>query len=878
VRRLLAGAAALAAAASCSTSQVVTATNNFDRASDVDFLCLDTTATPVRALPTRECAINPQDNSAIPAGRYLFALVTQAERGEVAVVNLAASTGSALIDNTGGIPGYTFIPVGALPSAIVTDVRAGATPSSVWVASAADRTIGRVDATAVLRDPRATEPGRACTTMDNAAMPRCLPMNGAPHDLALDTVNGRTLLYATVPDRGAVAVFDVTDPLRPMDLGFTPVTVPGDVGDGGVDGGGVDGGGVDGGGGQSPGHPVALAVDTDTHRVYASDDRSNVIHVLEGSPLREVARLDAGSPTRALALTGWARRVSCAAEAMDPDHYGRARYLYATHASTGAIVVVDATRGERVRPNLLPGPNPERRPIDPALPVDRVALAAPAVSLVAINSLEYRGVDAMGRVLLPAGCQASGGCRGATAVEANRLHGVFVVAVLRDGRVAVIDVDDYDAAARFGEREAPATPPMPAVPRTGVYRFVRHAPRASTRLTEAPKLANAPAVSTLVLGSQRTQVGDVSTAPFLACVPTRTVDGPQGCAAPLYGIELTPRPSVPVEHVLPAGTAVADRDASVPERACGAELVTVPPTPTGDPYTVRNEAWGLTWDAVIPGLDVYGGAFVTDGGRLQVEAPGAGFCTRGAFAGDLARDEVSVVGDSTSLPSDREECVRVFGTSTSSSKRDFVIEEAFQDRLVLRPPSGVTPALVQRCFPQGTRFEVRTRDSWIVVGSRAGYQTAVTADADGRCVVDAAKQEAAEGFARACLLTRAPLDQRTGRRCLAGRVCTATPDAATGAVTAAATPVFANAFFCLQVYPAAEASAGVGFRARDVGRDTQISFSITGAWEPLVLTAGTFPVAARYVPGVERLYVVDTQASGLMEFRTTPFAFNRNFN
>lgn len=867
MRRLLACAAALAAAASCSTSQVVTATNNFDRASDVDFLCLDTTVSPIRALPTRECAINPQDNSAVPAGRYLFALVTQAERGEVAAVNLAASTGTALIDNTAGIPGYTFIPVGALPSAIVTDVRAGATPSSVWIASAADKTVARFDAAAVLRDPRATDPGRVTVTV---------PMNGAPHDLALDTVDGRTLLYATVPDRGAVAVFDVTDPLRPMDLGFTAVTVPNDVGDGGV-----DGGGVDGGGGQSPGHPVALAVDAESHRVYASDDRSNVIHVLEGSPLREVARLDAGAPTRALALTGWARRVSCAAEAMDPDHYGRARYLYATHANTGAIVVVDATRGERVRPNLLPGPNPERRPIDPALPVDRVALAVPAVSLVAINSLEYRGVDATGRVLLPAGCQASGGCRGAAGVEVNQLHGVFVAAVLRDGRIAMIDVDDYDAAARFGPREvtpaAPA-PPTPLVANNGVYRFVRHAPRAATRLTESPKLANAPAVSTLVLGSQRTQVGDVSTAPFLACAPTRTVGGPEGCAAPLYGVELTPRANVPVEHVLPAETAVVDRDASVPEPACGAELVTTPPARTGDPYAVRNEAWGLTWDAVIPGLDVYGGAFVADGARLTVEAPGAGFCTRGAFAGDLARDEVSIVGDSTSLPSDREECQRVFGTATSSSKRDFVIEEAFQERLVLRLPAGVTPALVQRCFPQGTRFEVRTRDSWIVVGSRAGYQTAVTTDGDGRCVVDAAKQEAAEGFARACLLTRAPLDQRTGRRCLAGRVCMAAPDPMTGAVTAAATPVFANAFFCLQVYPAAEGAAGMGFRARDVGRDTQIGFAITGAWEPLVLTAGSFPVAARYVPGVERLYVVDTQASGLMEFRTTPFAFNRNFN
>jgi DNA-binding beta-propeller fold protein YncE len=866
VSRALLGGLCLAAAASCSTPQVVTATNNFDRASDVDFLCLDTTVTPVRALPTRECAINPQDNSAASAGRYLFALVTQAERGEVAAVNLAASTGTALVDNTGGIPGYTFIPVGALPSSIVADVRAGSTPSSVWVASAADRTVERIDAAAVLRDPRAVDPGRVTAR---------LPMNGAPHDLALDAVGGRTLLYATVPERGSIAVFDVTDPTRPMDLGFSPVTVPAASGDGGV-----DGGAVDGGAGASPGHPVALAVDPDTHRVYASDDRSNVIHVLEGSPLREVARLDAGVPTRALVLTGWARRVSCAAEAADPDHYGRARYLYATHASTGAVHVVDATRGERVSPNLLPAPNPERRPLDPSLPPERVALAAPAVSLVAINSLEYRGVDATGRVLFPAGCQTADGCRGTTTVDPGQLHGVFVAAVLRDGRVAVIDVDDYDAAARFGLRQSTATPP---VPNNSAYRFIRHAPRASTKLTEGPKVASAPTVTALVRGSQRAVISDVSTAPLLACSPTREPGTGQACAAADSWVDLTRRPSVAVEHALAPDMPVADREASVPEPACGGERVTAPAAPPADPYAVRNEPWGLTWDAVIPGLDVYGGAFVAEGDRLTVEAPGAGFCTRGAFADDAftARDGVSVVGESSSLPADREMCAQVFGTATSLLNRDFVIDEAFQDRLTLRLPPGVTAALVQRCFPQGTRFEVRTRNTWIAVGARAGYQTAVTADASGRCVIDAAKQAAVEGFAGRCLLARAPLAQRAAPRCLAGRVCVGAPDSATGAVTALRTPVFANAFFCLQVYPSVlreVRDTRVTYSARPIERDTQIGFTITGAWEPLVLPGGTFPVAARFAPGVERLYVVDTQSSGLIEYRTTPLARNRNFN
>jgi hypothetical protein len=851
IRPLLA-AAGFAALASCSTPQVVTATNNFDRASDVDFVCFDTNVTPPRALPAGECGINPQDNSATTPGRVLFALVTQAERGELAAVNLAASTGTALVDNTGNIPGYTFVPVGALPAAVVVDVRAGDVPSSVWVASAADRTVERLDAAAVLRDPRTSDPGRVTAR---------LAMNGAPHDLALDTVDGRTLLYATVPDRGAIAVFDVTDPRRPVDRGFTPVTSPG--GNGALDGGAADGG-------ITAGHPAALAVDAETHRVYATDDRANVIHVLEGSPLREVARIDSGAPTRAVALTGWARRVSCAAEAADPDHFARARYLYATHATTGAVVVVDVTRGARVLPNRLPAPNAEGRPLDATLGPERVALAAPAVALVAINSLEYRGVDAMGQVLSPAVCRAvASGCRGSAAVDPTQLHGVFVAAVLRDGRIAVIDVDDYDAPARAGTAGV--------LDNANAYRFIRHAPRAAAKLTDPPRLSGQPIVSALVRGTQRTPVSDLATVPGIACGAARTAGASPGCAAPFFGVELAPRAPVPPAFVPPAGGPAGDPDAAVPEPACADAAVTVPANAAADPYAVRNETWGLTWDAVIPGLDISGGALVASGDQLSLEAPGANFCTRGAFVGQGVNDGVSIVGDITAAARDRETCTRVFGSAISLVNRDFVITEAAQDRLVLRPPAGVDAALVQRCFPQATRFEVRTRDSWIVVGSRTGYQTAVTADAQGRCVVDAAKQDAVRAFARACLLTQAPLAERAPQ-CLAGRACLGAVDPATGASAARTAPVFANAFFCLQVLPASERLGDAAWRAREVPRDEQISFSVTGAWEPLVLQGGTFPVAARFVPGVERLYVVDTQSSGLMEYRTTPLQRTRNFN
>ncbi len=160
-------------------------------------------------------------------------------------------------------------------------------------------------------------------------------------------------------------------------------------------------------------HPTAITVDAESHRVYVADDRTTFVHVLEGAPLREIGRVDLGVPTRSLAITGWARRLTCDGEAIDPDHYASAKYLYAAHATTGAVYVYDLTRGARVAPNLLPVPNPERRQLDPSLAADRVALTTPAIALVPINTAEYQGPNAPGEITVPDACRnTTSGCRG----------------------------------------------------------------------------------------------------------------------------------------------------------------------------------------------------------------------------------------------------------------------------------------------------------------------------------------------------------------------------------------------------------------------------------------------------------------------------------
>jgi hypothetical protein len=870
-------------ALSCSTATVVNTTYNLSRANDVAFVCLQTGDGRVTPLSLSQCGLNSSDNTstsdvrdpatgALVAYRHLYAVVSQSERGELAVVDLAAASGTSLIDNSPEYPGFSFIPVGGLPTALVTDVRPAGTPSSIWVASTSDRAVQRIDAATILYNPRrASDAGREI--IRGAAR---LPMDSAPRDLALDTVGARTLLYATVPDRAAVAVFDVTDPTAPVDLGLTPIGAPSDA-DASVDG-GLDASVDAGDAGPLPGvsHPTAITVDAESHRVYVADDRTTFVHVLEGAPLRETGRIDLGVPTRSLAVTGWARRLTCDGEAVDPDHYGRAKYLYAAHATTGAVHVYDLTRGARVMPNVLPVPNPERRQLDPSLAEDRVALTTPAVALVPINTAEYQGPAATGEIAVSDACRSTTtGCRGAEQVGPGFLHGVFVGVIARDGSLSVIDVDDYDAPARAG------TPNV--INSTRGYRFVRHAPRASAALTVGANVAAAPVISTLVRSTQRVQTSEGPTTPAVGCLRERGSDSAP-CAAvgdggvANFGIELALRPT-PDEALLPLPLSAADAGVLMPaEPACagprdgGSDAASAPAGDpgliAGDPYTVRNDAWTLTYEGVLPALNLTNASFTEitgDTRRVRLDAPSANFCTRGALAqAPFASDVVALLGDPTpAAPNGR--CRDAFGTAATPTARDLVIAEAWQDHLVVEVPATTNSELLRNCFPLAARVQVRARNQWVVTSANTGLLTAVRADATGRCEVDPARQSAVEAIARTCL-ARVPVAMRTGGRCLAGRACMGAPS---GSVSPAATPVFANPYFCLQVFPPVTGATA---------RDTQLSFAITNAWQPTRIEASFFPTAARFLPTVNRFYVVDTQSTGLIEYRTDPIARSRTFN
>jgi len=834
----------LAAALGCSTTSVISNTNNFSRAGDVDFVCIDVPSNTAR--PLAECGLNPSDNAPTGDGsKHLHALVTQSLRGELAVVDLAATSGVALVDNSPGVPGYNFLPVGPFPEALVTDVRSGAVPSSVWIASGGARRLERLDVRALRRDPRVASDIPPLATLD-------LP--GPPTDLALDVRDATVTLYATVPSLGMVVAVDVTDPLAPRIVEQFVLSPQGSGADGGVgDGGLQDGGMGDGGMGDgsvptAEGRARALTLDRRSHRVYVADGVEPVVHVLEGSPLRQVSTIPIGVTTRALALSGWARqRAACPDAAADPDHCARTRYLYGVSADDGAVVVWDLVQGRRVNANVLPSPNPLARRIVPSLPADRVPLLAPVTSIVPLNTADYveedDPADPMGVVVRAnAPCEAAP-CGGTVTPAPGTLRGVFMAAVLRDGSLTFLDVDDYDAACR--EALCPGSETTQAA-----YRFVRHAPRAGVVLTQPPRLTASPNLSGLLRGTERAALTDLNAAPMIACTPTRARQATPACEAlSNYGVELTRREDF-------------------------AAMVSV-----ADPYVARNEVWTFTYEGVLPGLDQGGGALSVDTeGRLRLDLPGAAFCVRGALAGERARDVVSLVSDPAPLPVDADLCRTSFGVEQSAQNRDFVIDRAFNGHLVLRGSDAVSPALVARCFPQATRFQVRAGGQWIALGTASGYLSAVRADPDtGECQVDEARQAEQERYGQNCLLTRSPLQGRP-RPCPAGRACTGGIDPS-GVAQATLAPVFANPFLCLQLFPALTRPTGASVDvAAPVARETQVAFAITGAYDPFRAAVGNLPLRVRWVPSVERLYVVDTQSSGLLEYRTNPFTAGRQFN
>ncbi len=117
----LARAVGLVALVGCGQDTATASLRALDSVGDVSILCLgkDRNGAFTRGMPRSEC---PDFEYSLdsPYNRRFHALVTQPQNGEVALVDLAVAANNAVVDFEPTQPGYSFMPVGAEPSSIVS--------------------------------------------------------------------------------------------------------------------------------------------------------------------------------------------------------------------------------------------------------------------------------------------------------------------------------------------------------------------------------------------------------------------------------------------------------------------------------------------------------------------------------------------------------------------------------------------------------------------------------------------------------------------------------------------------------------------------------------------------------------------------------------
>ncbi|MBI5161898.1 MAG: hypothetical protein HY996_10875, partial [Micrococcales bacterium] len=166
----------LLAAAACTDEAPPFVPPSFERADQVALACLDVVA--AQGLPLADCDVEEP-----AADLHLLALVTQSQRGELAVVDLSAEE---ILDVDRAVPGYTFHPVGELP----TGVTVPPDGQRAYVASSGARSIAVFDVGAI---------GQAAGRLDPIDLG-----DHVPFDIVAD--DGR--LFVTAPDEGLLLVVD----------------------------------------------------------------------------------------------------------------------------------------------------------------------------------------------------------------------------------------------------------------------------------------------------------------------------------------------------------------------------------------------------------------------------------------------------------------------------------------------------------------------------------------------------------------------------------------------------------------------------------------------------------------------------------------------
>jgi hypothetical protein len=514
LRLAVPGLLGLSASLGCGQDTATATLRALDTVGDVSIVCLgkDASGAFTRGLPRSDCP-DFEFAPASPNNRRFHALVTQPLSGEVALVDLSVPVTEAVVDFEPSQPGYSFMPVGAEPSSIVSTPggmasfvgvresgREGvfALPSSciapradaepirdlrTWPACrlpAAPGSMVMLVDPAVDEDANPATPSRvraSCegTYVDPGELVGLAPAAtraSCPADLATETSPpGRRKLAVALPSLSELWVLDAQELLdRPpgsfdvcnveerlplnADVSNAAQVVPPDL--------------VPSGPSCSPvgfnhgpvpdayqPYPVDLALD-DEQRLFIADGAAPVIHVLDASDPCTLTALPSLEPRSFNDPTAIVTTRKLAVSPLTP--LGK-RFVYAIDDSAtttaGTLMAFDVSPGATDRTPIVR----ERSPFNPFEPPDRIAVGRDVADVefvfqdfpepsngVAVEGIACDPDPSVDPTSPPADYRPTSDL--SSGASPRKLRGTFAFAALHSGQLAVIDVEDLDAACR----------------------------------------------------------------------------------------------------------------------------------------------------------------------------------------------------------------------------------------------------------------------------------------------------------------------------------------------------------------------------------------------------------------------------------------------
>jgi hypothetical protein len=912
------------AATACTQPPSIPTSFSFNRPSSVEFVCLRvpvgsdgrianetlTMGAEVEAFPVSQCpTVNATSSSDVQmvgggfVGLRLFALVSQADRGELAVVNLHPRFNTGNIDTTGRVPGFTFLPVGPFAGTVAVHPAGRVT----YVANEGERSVSILDNRRLLAGRRfglIAADGRAVTLTD-------LPSE--PVDLAIrsEGAAARVALYVLLRD-GRVRVYDVTDPTAQpvfrsearVSLARPPIV------DGGTDAGleaSADGGSeasADGGSEASAdgGSETDAATDQDAERDAAAD--------AEGSDARDAAGaedvLDAARPLDAAmdarpstpSDAGADGRSGAGDDAgmdagLEPESLSVERFAL---ADDGRLFVSD--RGSRIVHVLVPAGDlfalREGPPLEAGIGTTQIAVSPRLPSdgshwvyAVTVGARQLVALDATLRDGVPV---ASYGTRARANTIADdprcagspfeargcpRIDpGLPVDRIPLRGPARAVGFVSVTGRSEAGEGSCDLSRPLvetctglPA-PRLDVFRGVQAVVALSNGQVQVVDLEDPDRNCDVRVGMSVRRAflrhiprgGDATARPSLLGAPQLTLNG--GAATP-------GGPNPRLAALDGAATACDENNnhcVELPRQPLAPSLV--------DPIAVRDATYTLRFEGQLPLRALNAAAWSPAGepGLVRMAAPGARFCQLGAVAGDrvvlagpspYVDDQIRTDASVPIPPSDPacapDECRRVFGDTNARCNREYAVRRATPDALELELPRSTINGQQRAGEPCGV-----VSAGGDFAGSSAEFSRLL-----GCCYPQATRVEVRPANRWVLSIQPAgrsleyPHDvvERDG-------VCVRDPSVGPSG------RVEEN-----QPYDAGWLRLRVASGSQPTLRDAAITFRTGGGYAQLVSNAGAAgATAVRFVCGSDRVYIVDQTPAALREYSLAPFSGTRSFN